>query len=1698
MSNTNTPNTNIPNAATLLEFASLQVAAEALYGKKKSQPNWKDNVVNAKPNSEKNNEKEGFVKILAQDLIDGNDRTSKFTATQAEEFAQKWEIVSHVANTGTGFSGTLFRARKPDKEGEADPETGIKKGDLVISFRSTEFIDDSAHDNQATNTLEIKNKGWAFGQIADMEKWVQSLRADGFIGNGKEVSVTGYSLGGHLATAFNILHNYEGSDINIKQTFTFNGAGVGLDSDGNEMSRKKLENIITTFSEHRETATDVEAAGKLKFRSAAAQEFYRRLQPLFANRKSENQDAVLAEIAKITDEIGKIKEELEENVKSRYGVEAFELGELKTASGYAVEVWKENIRVSKLKSGIGSGNPNPVPVENIDAIGLDYQLAVVEANRSTKAYPQVDTTVVENLISSNRHIVAKGAFNNFYDVLASTYPSMVAISQLHYGKTAVGVPIEDQPLTRGSYFKEVVSASWYNDGLKLLVDNYSLNDFGDTHSIVLLVDSLSVQAVMQKLDPSFTQAQFANILEAISNQAGKSNSDQGVADGNALETVVNALYKAIFNKDAGLKGNPNGNTWYELDNKDGYTGRNRLHEVLQEIVDKLKQDQDKEQHKNGQHKYTIEPLLTGKSIASVANLDTAFISYAENSGWKQVGSIYEQALENSERGLAYRYALREMNPFAVVGADYTEQNKDHSLDLYSAENPHGMTNEYIEKRAEMLAWKNAFGLANIDYTDDFGSTNLSELGDKVAIATAIYSAIPYDVPFKSSATGYALSSAYKSMLPVKDLEGDWTYEDKAGNISFNIDGENLTDLSNHYVRFGSDTIDELKGGDLKDYLFGAGGNDTLNGGDGNDYMEGGKDLDTYIIKGEDTVFDSDMQGKILFDNGGKHIQIDRFESGGEPNPVIWHSPDRQFTAIRYGKDLIVSNKPDKSGKSDKVIVKDFFKLAKDNGKGGFTGLGIELLDKADSPQSSVQKRLVGIANRYNNFHANSGGYTEIIGGSLSDTVFPASSGIWAEMGDGNDRVFGSMSADMIDGGDGNDILNGSSFVPAGTDKPQAELDKDADIIIGGNGHDLIIGMAGDDTIYTGKKDEHKETKPTGMRGDWALGHLGDDTIYGSRGQDFLQGGEGSDIIHGGADNDVILGDSFIRFGSRTVLEKGVIPDAIVVPKYEHGYSTIGVENLPGKAIGFTHNAQTDQRIAEYVVSILSPQSFEWSLSIDKEKGDYVLDTPKGIPLSNDQHLVEKDGAADYLYGGTGNDLIIGQTGDDFLFGEKGNDILWGDDNRDLSVAGNDYLDGGEGNDTLYGGLGNDTLTGGTGSNTLDGGEGFDTYVITGEEFAQTAATPAEKKSHNIIRDSDGQGKILIQDMDLGSLHWQLNKGTGKWSARGQEIALAQNGSDLLLQNKDGITVATVSNFQNGHLGITLPGFAAQTDKPKSEPAPTPQPVQPEPVQPQPVQPQPVQPQPVQPQPVQPQPVQPQPVQPAPATQAVIEGGSGNETLRADVSGSLVKARGGNDWVYGNAGNDTLIGGAGNDVLYGQAGHDELYGENGDDRLYGGEGDDKLAGGRGNDYLAGGAGSDRYVIERNFGKDFIMNLDTSPNSTDTLRITDGYTPDDFTFKRDGDNLVITEKADSRNEITVYKHFSADYRGAYAIDRIVFDNQTVLDTQAVDTLVRQGAALANAANHMVQAMAGFGAGSGATAGNLMQNAAHQPLLLAASSV
>ena len=171
----------IPTTANLLKYADLQMAAEAFVRDRETLL------------------LRGTGGELKAALIKGNERTSRFTEVQAEEFAKYWEVLDQRANTATGFSGTLFKCILDD------PATGAKKDELVISFRSTEFLDDNARDNMATNTLEHKEFGWAFGQIADMEKWYAEMRttySTDIARASGQFAVTGYSLGGGLANAF--------------------------------------------------------------------------------------------------------------------------------------------------------------------------------------------------------------------------------------------------------------------------------------------------------------------------------------------------------------------------------------------------------------------------------------------------------------------------------------------------------------------------------------------------------------------------------------------------------------------------------------------------------------------------------------------------------------------------------------------------------------------------------------------------------------------------------------------------------------------------------------------------------------------------------------------------------------------------------------------------------------------------------------------------------------------------------------------------------------------------------------------------------------------------------------------------------------------------------------------------------------------------------------------------------------------------------------------------------------------------------------------------------------------------------------------------------------------------------------------------------------------------------------------------------
>lgn len=605
-------------------------------------------------------------------------------------------------------------------------------------------------------------------------------------------------------------------------------------------------------------------------------------------------------------------------------------------------------------------------------------------------------------------------------------------------------------------------------------------------------------------------------------------------------------------------------------------------------------------------------------------------------------------------------------------------------------------------------------------------------------------------------------------------------------------------LKNGITYVGGQNNDTITGTEYNDRLLGATSSDTLKGLDGSDHMEGGIGFDTYHIEDEDTVFDSDGKGKLVFKNGKTAGQFERIAD----QDGVWRSEGMQ--AIRQGNDLKVS------ADGDSATIQNFFAQAAAGTDGSLSLLGITLADAVPTEERPFLSAITytGEANLYNTFNLSGQQRFNIIGGSKDDLVFAnGTQAARIDAGAGNDRIYGSYGADTIYGGSGSDYINGSPSVIAGTNRTAEQQAEDRDFLVGGAGRDVVVGMAGDDIIHTGEVGEHLLTAGSGEAGDVASGGLGNDKIYGSIANDLLAGSEGGDTVYGGAGDDVILGDALYRLASRslTVYREGTITG----PEYGPGFGIGGIGHVTPPShytprVGAEHNylnGKWEHQVTN-AASRSHPDMDKWTVSIDREKGDYTFSSP--IPAINEDHRLAAGGGADHLYGGYGNDLIIGQDGNDFLYGESGNDILWGDDNRDPSVVGDDYLDGGDDNDTLYGGGGADTLIGGRGSDTLYGGTGFDTYLFHASDL---------KYGNDIdtIDDEDGQGRIVIDGTALDGLTWQRQD--GGW--RSGRFSLSQTGSELHVAVDGWQNGITVRNFANGTLGLNLP--AQQPEPPAAQP-----------------------------------------------------------------------------------------------------------------------------------------------------------------------------------------------------------------------------------------------------------------------------------------
>ncbi len=107
----------------------------------------------------------------------------------------------------------------------------------------------------------------------------------------------------------------------------------------------------------------------------------------------------------------------------------------------------------------------------------------------------------------------------------------------------------------------------------------------------------------------------------------------------------------------------------------------------------------------------------GDIYQKIINLQEAIAKHPNTQLDTGVSNFIEQASNNPTDGIAYRYALKHLNPFAVTGFDYENvkndslgsgsfnHNIDHSLDLFDPEDPetfNGMTGDYINDRGMFL------------------------------------------------------------------------------------------------------------------------------------------------------------------------------------------------------------------------------------------------------------------------------------------------------------------------------------------------------------------------------------------------------------------------------------------------------------------------------------------------------------------------------------------------------------------------------------------------------------------------------------------------------------------------------------------------------------------------------------------------------------------------------------------------------------------------------------------------------------------------------------------------------------------------------------------------------------------------------------------------------------------------------------
>jgi Ca2+-binding RTX toxin-like protein len=320
---------------------------------------------------------------------------------------------------------------------------------------------------------------------------------------------------------------------------------------------------------------------------------------------------------------------------------------------------------------------------------------------------------------------------------------------------------------------------------------------------------------------------------------------------------------------------------------------------------------------------------------------------------------------------------------------------------------------------------------------------------------------------------------------------------------------------------------------------------------------------------------------------------------------------------------------------------------------------------------------------------------------------------------GDDCIFTGTGLVSVTGDSGNDLV----ILQAGnTGTVSGGTENDLIAIPAGTGSMVVFGNEGADNISGGFATAAQTIVGGNNSADGPdniLSGTGADLVFGNGGDDAIRDDRGNNTVVGGFGNDCLWTSSS---GSGNDLIFGNQGNDTVFDQQGGSDTIFGGLGNDSVVLQGTGAAQVfGNEGADTVDAGLR------SSSVTIAGGNDSADGNDSIIASN---------AADFVFGNGGNDSINGLGGADTVVGGFGNDLVTSGVAGVLVFAneGNDTVDGGNtGNDTVFGGLGNDTIRGLNGRDTLQGNEGNDTIrggaaidTITGgtgnDVFAYTDGT----------------------------------------------------------------------------------------------------------------------------------------------------------------------------------------------------------------------------------------------------------------------------------------------------------------------------------------------------------------------------------------